>query len=114
VVENAHLVTSGIERNRINHLRNVSCISGNVSGLRGDVSCISGNVSGLRGNVSCISGDVSGLRGNVSGLRGNVDGCEITDEERKNGIDIKNLIEPAPLVPEEPPQDIMVQAKTNA
>ena len=39
-----------------------------------------------------ISGDVSGISGNVSGIIGNVDLCEITDEERKNGVDINDLI----------------------
>jgi hypothetical protein len=28
----------------------------------------------------------------VSGLRGNVDDCDITDEERKNGVDIECLV----------------------
>jgi len=76
-----------------------SWISGNVSGIRGDVSWISGDVSGLsgdvsgiRGNVSGIRGNVSGIRGDVSGIRGNVDDCSITDEERKNGIDVKDLV----------------------
>ena len=37
-----------------------------------------------------------GLRGDVTGLRGNVDDCEITDEDRKAGIDVADLI----LIPE--------------
>ena len=49
-------------------------------------------MSGLRGDVSGLSGDVSGLSGNVSGLRGNVDDCSITDKERQNGIDVKDLV----------------------
>jgi len=60
-------------------------LSGNVSGLYGDVSELSGNVYKL-------SGDVSGLSGNVSGLSGNLDACEITNEEREKGVDIKDLI----------------------
>ena len=60
--------------------------------LTGDVSGLTGDVSGLTGNVSGLTGDVSGLRGNVSGLTGNVDDCEITKEEREQGIDIKDLI----------------------
>ena len=46
-----------------------------------------------------MSGDCSGLRGNCTGLRGectdlygDLRECEITDEERKKGIDIKDLI----------------------
>jgi len=60
--------------------------------ISGDVSGISGDVSGISGDVSGISGDVSGISGNVSGIIGNVDLCEITDEERKNGVDINDLI----------------------
>ena len=71
---------------------NVSGLTGDVSGLTGDVSWIRGNVSGLTGNVSGLTGDVSGIRGNVSGLTGDVDDCEISEEERKNGIDIEDLI----------------------
>jgi hypothetical protein len=42
--------------------------------------------------VSGIWGNVSGIWGNVSGIRGNVDLCEITEEERRIGIKIKDLI----------------------
>ena len=66
-------------------------IDGVPSGLRGDVSGLSGDVSDLRGDVSGLRGDVSGLRGYVSDLSGYVDECEITDEERKAGIDISDL-----------------------
>ena len=69
-----------------------SGISGNASGISGNASGIRGNVSWLSGDVSCIRGNVSGLRGNVSGIRGNVDDCSITDKERKNGIDVKDLV----------------------
>ena len=62
------------------------------SGICGDVSGLSGNVSGICGDVSGLRGDVSGLRGDVSGLRGDVDNCSITDEERQNGIDVKDLV----------------------
>ena len=53
---------------------------------------IFGCLSGLRGDVSGLRGDVSGLWGDVSGLWGDVDDCKITDEERENGVDIKELI----------------------
>ena len=63
----------------------VSCLCGDVSGMFGNVSDLSGNASGLRG-------DVSGIRGNVSGIRGDVSDCEISDEDRENGVDISELI----------------------
>ena len=36
--------------------------------------------------------DVGNLSGNVSNLRGDVDDCEITQEERREGININNLV----------------------
>lgn len=54
---------------------------------------ISGDVSGISGDVSGISGDVGGISGDVNGLYGNLDDCELTDEERTKGVDIKDLIE---------------------
>ena len=68
-------------------------IRGDVSGIIGNVSGIIGNVSGIRGNVSGIRGDVSGISGNVSGISGNVSDCEISSEERLNGVNINDLID---------------------
>ncbi len=58
----------------------------------GDVTGIYGNVSDIVGNVSGIVGNVSGIVGDASGLHGNLDECDITDEERKNGVLITDLI----------------------
>jgi prophage DNA circulation protein len=67
-------------------------IRGDVSNISGNVSDIRGGVSDIRGDVSGISGNVSNISGNVSGISGNLDDCEITEEDRKKGIDIKDLI----------------------
>jgi len=71
-----------------------SDLCGNVSDLCGKISSgMSGNVTGLRGDVTGLRGKISsGLSGDVSGLSGDVDECEITDDERVNGIDISELI----------------------
>ena len=66
-------------------------ISGDVSGIKGDVSSIRGNVSGILGDVSSIGGYVSGILGDVSGIRVDLNTCEITEEDRENGIDIDLL-----------------------
>ena len=39
-----------------------------------------------------ILGIHEGISGNVSGIRGDIDDCEISDEERKRGIKIEELI----------------------
>ena len=52
------------------------------------------NSERIEGVHTRLSGDMTCLSGNVTGLYGNVDDCEISDEERKNGIDISDLIPP--------------------
>ena len=42
--------------------------------------------------VSGIWGDVSGIRGDVSGIWGDVDDAELTDDERRAGIDVSQLL----------------------
>ena len=69
----------------VNISGNIDNIWGDVDNIRGDVNNISGDVSGIRGNVDNISGDLSGIKGDISD-------CEITEEERKKGINIKDLI----------------------
>ena len=39
-----------------------------------------------------IRGDESGISGDVSRISGDIDDCEISDEERKRGIKIEELI----------------------
>jgi hypothetical protein len=51
-----------------------------------------GDLSNITGDLSCISGDLSCISGDLSGIRGNLYDCEITPEERANGIDINDLI----------------------
>ena len=67
-------------------------ISGNVSGISGNVSGITGDVSGITGYVSGIWGNVTNITGDVTNITGNLDDCEITEEERKKGVNINELI----------------------
>ena len=68
-------------------------LSGTISsGLFSNVSGLSGDVTGLSGDVTGLYGDVTGLYGNVTGLFGNCDDCQITQEERKKGVNINDLI----------------------
>ena len=36
------------------------------------------------------------MRGDLSGVWGDIDDCELTDEDRKNGINIENLVAEIP------------------
>jgi len=42
--------------------------------------------------VSGIWGDVTGIRGNVTGIWGNADNAELTDHERRAGINVLQLL----------------------
>jgi phage-related protein len=70
----------------------VTGITGCVTNIYGCVSGISGCIDGITGCVNGISGCVDGITGYVNGLSGNIDLCEISLEERKEGIDINDLI----------------------
>ena len=75
---------------------------GNISsGLRGNISELYGNISielygnissGLRGNISELYGNISGLYGDCTDILGNIDSCELTDEEREEGVNIEDLV----------------------
>lgn len=54
---------------------------------------INGPHDRVRGDLSGVRGEISGVRGEISNVWGDLDDCEISDEDRKNGIDIKNLVE---------------------
>ena len=51
-----------------------------------------GNCTGLSGNCTGLRGNCTGLRGDCTGLRGDLYECDITDEDRKKGIDIAVLV----------------------
>jgi len=70
-------------------------LRGNCSGLRGNCSGLSGDCSYLWGYCSDLRGNCSDLRGDCSGLRGNLDECDITEEDRKRGVNIQSLIKEA-------------------
>ena len=61
--------------------------------IKGVPEGISGDLTGVSGNLSGISGDLTGVRGDLLGVRGDLDECEITQEDRKRGIDVEDLIE---------------------
>ena len=60
-----------------------------VDGTNGEMS---GNCSGLYGDCSGLYGNCTSLRGDCTSLYGDLDECDITDEDRKKGIDIAELV----------------------
>ena len=65
------------------------------SGLFGDCGGLFGEINnGLTGDIgSGLHGEINArLRGNCTGIMGNIDHCELTDEERREGVYIELLI----------------------
>ena len=58
---------------------------------KGDIK-VDGTNGEMIGNCSGLYGDCTGLYGNCSGLYGDLYECDITDEDRKKGIDIAELV----------------------
>ena len=71
---------------------NCTSLNGNCTGLYGNCTGLRGDCTRLNGNCTGLSGDCSGLRGDCTGLRGDLYECDITDEDRKKGIDIAELV----------------------
>ena len=51
-----------------------------------------GDCTGLIGDCTGVSGNCTGLWGECTGVFGDLDQAGITDLERTNGVDIKDLI----------------------
>lgn len=70
---------------KLYHYNNGNRVDGKNDDMTGDCTGLIGDCTGLEGNCT-------GLEGNCTGLWGNLDDCEITDDERDNGIDIQDLV----------------------
>ena len=40
-----------------------------------------------------ITGDLSGITGDLSDITGDIDACELTDEDKKRGVNVSELIQ---------------------
>ena len=67
-------------------------IEGAHSGITGNLSGITGDLTDITGNLSDITGNLSGITGNLSDITGNLSDCKITEEERKKGISVDDLV----------------------
>ena len=62
--------------------------------LRGHISPrLRGCITGIYGDISpYLWGCITGIYGDCTGLTGDLDACEITSDDRANGVKIENLI----------------------
>jgi len=62
------------------------------SDVRGDLTGVRGYLTGVRGYLTGVRGYLTGVRGYLTGVEGYLDDCELSDEDRKNGVRISDLI----------------------
>ena len=53
---------------------------------------VSGNLTGISGDLTGIRGNLTGIRGDLTGISGDLDDCDISDADRKKGINIDDLL----------------------
>jgi len=57
---------------------------------------VRGNLDNVSGNLSNVSGNLSGVSGDLSNVRGDLDDCDLTDDDRRLGVDVADLIVQTP------------------
>ena len=67
-------------------------IKGAPSGVSGNLTDVRGDLTGVSGNLTGVWGDLTDVRGNLTGVCGDLSDCDITDKDRREGIDISVLI----------------------
>ena len=77
---------------KLYHYKGDIKVDGTNSEMIGNCTGLYGNCTGLYGNCTGLYGNCTGLYGDCSGLRGDLYECDITDEDRKKGIDIAELV----------------------
>lgn len=61
--------------------------------INGAPAGVTGDLTGVQGNLTGVIGDLTGVTGNLTRVYGDFDDCGITDEERKSGIDVNDLLD---------------------
>jgi hypothetical protein len=78
-------------KDELHHAIDGKIIDGKNNNMIGDCTGLRGDCTELRGNCTGLSGDCTGLSGDCTGLSGDLNDCDISKEERKKGINIKDL-----------------------
>jgi hypothetical protein len=61
-------------------------------GVRGNLTDVRGDLTGVWGDFSGVRGDLTGVRGDFSGVRGDLSDCGLTDNDRRRGVNVEDLI----------------------
>ena len=67
-------------------------IDGKNPKMSGDCTVLCGDCTGLSGDCTGVWGNCTGVFGKCTGVIGDFDKAEITDLERRKGLDIRDLI----------------------
>ena len=60
-----------------------------IYGFHSDVC---NDLTGVRGDLTGVRGNLTGVWGDLTGVWGDLDECEISDSDRKKGVNIEDLI----------------------
>jgi hypothetical protein len=74
----------------------LSGVYGKLTGVCGDLTGVRGDLSGVCGKLDGVYGDLSGVYGKLDGVYGDLDDCDLTDDDRRAGVDVADLIVQTP------------------
>jgi len=66
-------------------------VDGKNPDMRGDCSGLIGDCTSLIGDCTGLKGDCTGVEGDCTGVEGDLDQAELTDEERREGVNLSDL-----------------------
>ena len=67
-------------------------IYGVPDGITGNLTGIWGNLTGITGDLTGITGDLTEITGNLTGIWGDIDDAGLTDDDRKRGVSVDDLL----------------------
>jgi len=80
------------KREELYHYKNGKKIIGKNNDMKGYCDNLTGDCTGLSGNCNGLRGNCTGLTGNCDGLSGDLDACNITQQEKDDGVVMDDLI----------------------
>jgi hypothetical protein len=67
-------------------------VRGDLSGVWGDLTNVWGDLTGVVGNLTDVVGNLSGVWGDLTDVVGDLSDCGLTDNDRRRGVNVEDLI----------------------
>ena len=82
----------GLDASDIFYFQSGVRIEGEPPGIRGDLTGVRGDLTHICGDLTFVRGDLTHICGDLTFVFGDLDACEITQEDRKRGVQIDELV----------------------